>query len=239
MQTAESTPTKIEIEMPQPTELVAQMASVVSLAKSFEVTDIESDRVAQEYGQKLRRAEKTWTDYCEPTRKALDVAKKNFLAMRDGILGPWSQARSIFFAKSDAYQTEQRRKAQEEERRLQEEARRQEEDRKLADAIEAEERGEAAEAESILEERVETPVITVAPQIAKVEGVSTRTLYEPEITDVRACLRYLLDRPEWAAVLDRFIPVLVTILRPFATAQRTALSIPGVQVVSKTSRASR
>lgn len=229
----------IQIETPQPTALVQEMAPIVALARSFDVTDKESDRLAQEYGQRLRRAEKAWTDYCEPARKAADEAKKKILALRDGILGPWAMARTILFAKSDAYQAEERRKAEAEERRLQEEARRQQEERLLAEALEAQDRGDAAAADSILEEKVETPVISVQPQIAKVEGVSSRTLYEPEITDVRACLRHLLDRPEWEAVLDRFIPLLVTILRPFATAQRQALSIPGVRVVSRTSRAAR
>lgn len=230
---------KLELELPQPTAIVAEMAPIVALARNFEVKDVESDRIAQEYEQRIRRAERSWTDYCEPARKAADEMKKRVLSLRDGILGPWAQARRIFSEKSVAYQTEQRRIAEEEQRRLQEKARKEEEERQLAAAQEAQDQGDPEGAEAIVSEPVTPPVIHVEPQIARVEGVSSRTLWEPEITDARACIRYLLDRPEWGAIWDRFIPLLVTILRPFATAQRQALSIPGVRAVSKTSRATR
>jgi len=233
------TATRLELELPQPTAIVAKMAPIVALAQRFEVTDVESDRIAQQYEQELRRAERSWTDYCEPARKAADEMKKRVLALRDGILGPWVQARRIFSEKSIAYQNEQRRIAEEERRRLQEKARLEEEERQIAAAQEAQDAGDAATAEAIVSEPVSAPIIHVQPQIAQVDGVSSRTLWEPEITDARACIRALLDRPEWAAIWDRFIPLLVTILRPFVVAQRQAFSMPGVRAVSKTSRATR
>lgn len=229
----------IIITKPEPPALVEMMAPLVAQARAFEVTDIESDRHAQERGASLRRAEKMGMEYFEPARKAADEAKKKIIAARDGIVGPWAEARAIYFSKSDTYQADERRKALEQERVLQERARKEEEERQIQAAIDAESRGESAESAAIMNEPTAAPVVTVAPAVAKVEGVSTMTRWEPEIVDVRACLRFLCDRPEWEAALDRLKPELVTILRPLAVAQRQALAIPGVRAVSKTVRATR
>lgn len=225
----------ILIERPKPTALVAEMAPVVALARSFAVTDIDSDRMAQEYGQKLRRAEKSWTEYCEPARKKVDEAKKAILALRDGILGPWAEARSIFFAKSDEFQAAERRKAEDESRRLQALARKEEEERQLLAAIEAEGRGDTQEAEAILREPLGVPVVTVAPAIAKVEGVSSTTRWSAEVHDLHELVKYVAGRPEWISLLEPAMPN----LNRLAVAQREALEIPGVRAVSKTVRSSR
>lgn len=231
--------TRIEVDLPQPTDLVREMAPIVALARNFEVKDVETDRIAQEYGQKLRRAERSWSDYCEPARKAVDEANRKVLRLRDGILGPWAEARSVFFAKSDLYQREELRKAEEEQRRLQAEARRQEEERTILDAIDAEEAGDAAGAEAILAQPIEAPLVTVAPAVAKVKGVISQERWSAEVTDVRACLLFMAQRPEWAGSLERLVPELETILRPFAVSQRQTLSIPGVLSVSRQIRSTR
>ena len=229
----------IQIVRPDPTALINEVAPIVQYARSLEVVDVDTDRQAQEIGQQLRRAEKKWTEMCEPARVAADQAKKAILSLRDGIIGPWAEARSIVFAKSDAYQAEQRRIAEEESRRLQERARKEEEERQLQAAIAAEEHGDSQASEAILAEEVSAPVVIVAPAVAKVEGVATVTRWEPEIADVKKCIRWLLDRPEYDALWDRVAPVLVTFLRPFAVAQRAALAIPGVRAVARTIRSTR
>lgn len=239
----------IQIVRPDPTAMINEIAPIVLYAKSLDVTDVDSDRKAQEIGQQLRRAERKWTEMCEPARAAADQAKKAILALRDGILGPWAEARSIVFAKSDAYQADQRRIAEEETRRLQELARKEEEERQIQAAIEAEAQGDAATSEAILAEPVSAPVVIVAPAVAKVEGVSSMTRWSAELHDsvckLQGCqdprcrdeglielVKYVAAHPEWISLLEPSMPN----LNRLAVAQRQSLNIPGVRAVSKTIR---
>jgi hypothetical protein len=229
----------IRIERPGPPEVVATLMPVVQQAKAFKVRNVDEHAEALERVKTLRAGEKRIAEHFEPTRKHLDAAKKELLAFRDGLVGPIAEARTIYDGKAQEYEHEEQRKAQEEERRLQELARKREEDRKLYEAIDAEEAGDKAGAEAILEEPVTVPTVRVAPAVAQVEGVSTRTLWSAEVHDVKACLKFMLERDEWAATLGRLKDVLETVLRPMATAQRDGLRIPGVRAVATQVRATR
>lgn len=233
------TATMIQIEKPAPPAIVAKLCGVIAAARAFKVTDVETHAAALERIKRLRAAEKGIEDHFARAKKSASDAQKEIVAAVNALVGPIAEARRIYDNSAGAYEQEERRKAQEEERRLQEKARLKEEERQIAAAQEAQDRGDTQEAESIISEPVSAPVIHVAPQIAKVEGVSSRNLWEPEITDVVECLLFMTRRQEWRASLDRLIPVLTTILRPIATAQRGSMSIPGVRAVSKSSRATR
>jgi len=225
----------IHIEKPAPPAIVTELSPLVAAAKAFKVTDVDSNAAALERIKKLRAGEKMIEDYFEPARRAADNAKKEILAARDGLIAPIAEARRIYDNSAGAYEQEERRKAEEEQRRLQEKARKDEEERQLLAAIDAEERGDQAEAKAIMEEPVVTPVVTVAPQVARVEGVSSRTNWSAEVTDLLALVRYVAAHPEWVYLLEPSIPN----LNRLAVAQRNALSIPGVRAVSKTVRSTR
>jgi hypothetical protein len=229
----------IVIVRPDPPSVVADLSPIVSQAQAFQVTDIESDRIAQENGRKCRLGERAIEDHFAGTKRALIDAKKAFDGSVAGLVGPIAQARSIYFAKSDAYQQEKKREAEAESRRLQEVARKQEEERQIMDAIDADESGKPEVAESILAEAPIVPTVTVAPAVAKVQGVTTRELWSANVHDVRTCLRFMIERDEWIPLLEKCIPVLETGLNPLARAQRNAMSIPGVNAVATTSRATR
>ena len=229
----------ITIEKPGPPAIVAELSPLVAKARAFEVVDLETDRIAQERGAQCRRGEKGIEEHFARAKKAASDAHKMIVASVNALIGPIAEARAIYFAKSDAFQREERRRAEEESRRLQALARKEEEERQIAAAIEAEASGEQAVAEAIMQEEVVAPVVTVAPQVAKVEGVSTRTVWSAKVTDVRTCLRFLLERDEWGPLLERCAPILETGLRPLAIAQHEALNIPGVRAVDTTSRSTR
>jgi len=231
--------TRIEIVRPAPPDVVTTLLPVVEQANAFTVQCVVEHAEALERVKALRAGEKKIAEHFEPTRKHLDAAKKELLAFRDGLVGPIAEARSIYDSKAMEYEREEQRKAAEEERRLQEEARKREEDRKLYEAIDAEEAGDAAGAAAILEEPVTVPTVRVAPAVAQVEGVSTRTVWSAEVHDVKACLKFMLERDEWGAALDRCKDVLETALRPLATAQRDGLRIPGVRAVATQVRSTR
>ena len=225
----------IQIEKPSPPALVAELSPLVKAAQAFEVVDVETNTTALQRLRVLRDGEKRIADYFEPARKAADAAKKEILAARDGLIAPIAAARSIYDQKAGAYEQEERRKAEDEQRRLQAQARKEEEERALLAAIEAEESGDAAQAEAILAEPVSVPVVSVAPQVAKVEGVSSRTAWSAEVHDVEALIKYVAAHPEWSSLLEPCMPN----LNRLAVAQREALAIPGVRAVSRTVRSTR
>lgn len=225
----------ITIEKPGPPEVVTLLSPLVAQAKEFQVTDIQSNTHALNRIKALRDGERQIKDYFEPARKAADSAKKEILAARDGLIGPIQQARIIYDRTADAYEQEQRTIALEEERRLQEIIRRQEEDRQLQDAIAAEEAGDTEQANLILEEKVEAPIVTVAPQVATVKGVSKTTRWSAEVFDMAALAEYVATHPEWISLLDANMPN----LNRLAVSQHEALSIPGVRAVSTSTRSTR
>lgn len=232
-------PDWIVIVKPSAPEIVTEMSPLVADAQDFEVVSVATDEVALSYVQRLRRAEKRITDEFEPSRKAADQAKKSILALRDKLIAPIKAARLLYDRKATAYEKEQEDIAREEQLRLQEEARKREEDKQLQDAIAAQDSGDMEEAEAIVSEPVEAPVVTVAPQVAKVSGVGKATLWSAEVTDVKKCLRFMLERDEWSTTLEKCIPILQSALRPFAIQQHEALNIPGARAVSDTSRRTR
>lgn len=225
----------IQIERPVPPTIVAELAPLVKAALAFEVVDLDTDGEALLRVKMLRAGEKRIEEYFEPSRKAAEAAKKEILAARDGLIAPIAQARQIYDRKALDYEAAERVKAEREQRRLQDIARKQEEDRKLADAIEAEESGYTAEAEAILAEPVSVPMVRVAPAIAEVKGVSRRTTWSAEVDDLLKLVRYVAQHEEWVNLLLPNGPA----LNKLAIAQRDALRIPGVRAVETSVRSTR
>lgn len=235
MGTATAIAKVISIESPAPPSIVQELSPVVAAAKAFQVVDQDSHALALERIKTLRNGERSISDYFEPARKSADQAKRDILAARDGLIAPLAEARTIYDRTANAYEVEERRKAQEKERELQEKARKQEEERKLQEAIRAEQAGDAVTAEAIMQEPVTVPTVRVAPAVAQVEGVSTRTTWSAEVHDLHALVRYVAAHPEWIYLLEASMPN----LNRLATSQHEALSIPGVRAVSQTVRSTR
>lgn len=225
----------IQIEKPGPPAIVAELHPVVEQALGFRVVDIDSNAEALNLIKRLRAGEQRIKDYFEPARKAADKAKKEILAARDGMIVPITAARGIYDRKADEYEEQERHKAAEEQQRLQEIANKAEEDRQINDAITAEAEGDTVAAEAIMNEPVEQPIVTVAPAVAKVEGVSKRVNWSAEVHDLYALIEYVVAHPEWKSLLEANMPN----LNRLAVSQHEALNIPGVRAVRKTTRATR
>jgi hypothetical protein len=225
----------IVIARPDPSSLVAEAAPLVERASKIVVTDVAEHATAQESIKTLRGLEKRITDAFEPTRKSLDTSKKELLALRDGMLRPLETARLTIDRTCGAYETEQRRIAEAETKRLQEEASKQEEERAFQEALAAEDAGDSALAQSILEEPAPAPVVYVAPKIAKVEGMSSQTRWHAEVVDKHALDRYVAEHPEFSCYTEPSMPN----LNRAAVSQRGALRIPGVRSVPTSHRTTR
>lgn len=232
-------PEAITITTPGPegAGIVHELRPLVETARAHQISDVASHEVALHAIKRLRDGERRLGDLFEPARKAADNAKKQILALRDGLIGPLAQARAIYDAGAQQYEAAQRKAAEDEQRRLEEQARKEQEDRTILDAIAAEESGDKAGAEAILAQPVAAPMITVAPQVAKVAGITERRLYSAKVENIRACLAAMLADPAWHQALERLVPEVESIMRPLAIAQRHALKVPGVRVVETVSRA--
>lgn len=225
----------IQIEKPGPPAIVGELHPYVEQALGFRVVDVDSNAEALNIIKRLRAGEQRIKDYFEPARRAADKAKKEILAARDGLIVPIAAARGIYDRRADEYEQVERRKAAEEERRLQEMARKQEEDRVLDEAIEAERQGDTEAASQILGEELDVPIVTVAPAVAKVSGMSKRETWSAEIENLHELVAYVHNHPEWISLLDANMPN----LNRLAVSQHKALNIPGVRAVSKSSRSTR
>ena len=221
----------LTVAKPAPPAIVAELRPVVEMAKAFAVVDFSTDRRAQEIAHSLRRGERAVADHFEPARKAVDLAKKEILQARDALIAPLVEARSYYERASIAYAKAEAEKAERIRREAQAAAQKAEEERALMDAIAAEEEGDTAAAEAILEAPIEAPRVHVAPEVAKVEGTVQQTRWRAQVVDVRAALRFLLEREEWTPLLERLAPEIESGLTPMARAQRQALAIPGVKAV--------
>lgn len=100
------------------------------------------------------------------------------------------------------------------------------------EAADAEEtaRRAALEQAAIKAEPIAPPaVVKVAPALASVAGVSTRTTWRAEVTDLLALVKYVAEHPEWLSLLKAD----ETALNGIARSQKNRMQIPGVKAVEE------
>ena len=222
-------PETVTIEQPSSAVVEAETAPVVHAARALTVATVEQHAAGLDVLKRIAGSERKVKEFFREPKEAAHRAHRSICDRESSLLKPLAEARLIVGGKLGTFEAEQRRRAAEEQRRLQEEARKREEERALQDAIAAEADGATEEAEAILEKPVIAPVIHVAPQIAKAEGVSARKTYRAEIVDKAALVAYVAAHPEWIGLLEANLPA----LNGLARSQRTALAIPGVRVVEE------
>lgn len=227
----------IRLEKPAPPAIVAELSPIVAQARAFVVSDQASNATALERFRRLRAGEKAIEDHFAAAKKAASDAHKSIVGAVNGLLAPIAEARGIYDRAAQAFEAAEREKARLEEERLRVLAVKQEEERALMDAAQAESEGDTATAEAILTEAAHAPAPTihVAPAVAKVEGVSTRTTWSAEVTDLHALVKHIAAHPDMLGLLLPNGPA----LNKMAQAMRQSLSIPGVRAVANTVRASR
>jgi len=233
---------EIIIATPDSDSVAASHLPIIRSAQALIVSNQEQNRTALLAIKDLTVAERgVSTMFAEP-KKAANAAHKSICALETKLLAPLTEAKRIVSGKCDTYERAERQKAEEEQKRLEVIARKQEADRLAKEAARQEERGDKTLAAETLDKAVavETgtapaPVVTVAPAVAKVEGVSSRTIWSASVVDKVALIKYVAEHPEWASLLDPN----VSALNGLARTQKDGLAIPGVKAVSETSRAMR
>ena len=223
------------IEKPEAEKIQETYLPIVSSARALCVTDQVSHGAALTWMKELKGAEKKVRERLDPLIASANAAHKGLTKLRSDLLRPIEQAASILDGRCQEYERVEREKALAEARRLEDEARKREEERQLLDAIHAEESGDSETAAAIMAEKPVVPVVVVAPAVAKVDGVSSRTNWRAEVHDKLALVRYVATHPEWINLLEPN----ESSLNGLAKSQRDALAIPGVRAVAEQVRSIR
>ena len=224
----------ITIEKPDMSALASEYEPLVDQAKALVVDSVETRVAALEGYKILKTAIKRIKEHYEPTRKALDTAKKEILLARDKMIAPFEEAMKIVNGKVDVYEQEERRKADEAARIKVETERKRQEDQRLAEAEAAEKAGDDKLAGEILLRpiEIEAPAPVQPETLAKVKGVSSRVIYKAEVTDLAALIKYAANLPISELLLEPNMPK----LNELARFHKNNLAIPGVRVVTETVR---
>jgi hypothetical protein len=239
----------IQIVKPDPSAIMTEFSPLVTQAALLVVDSQDSQAVALNLVKRYRLGQRLLTEHFEPSRKALDIAKKEVLAARDAFIAPLATAERIVSGKSGAYAEVERARAEaaakvaaEEARKREEAIRKREEEQALQDAIAAEAAGDTAQAADLFAEAEEieaapivVPVIAPVMQTATVAGVSERKTWSAELTDIAALVAHVATHPECINYLLPNMPALNSLAR----SQHEAMRIPGVRAVGTTSLAVR
>lgn len=244
-----------QISAPDSAQLTQRAQAALDMVKAMEIDSQETYELAADELKAIKAKSKQLEDQRTGITGPINQALKSINALFKGPATFLEDAERIIKGKMLTYSTEQERIAAEE-RRRQEAAIKAEQDR-LAREAAAKEQEAAKEAAKLLEQgdaeaaaevqaqaAIEAAsmaataevmtVTTVAPAVAKVSGVSTRTTYKAEVTDKAALIAHIAANPQFANLLD----VNTSALNQMAKAMRESLSMPGVRVYEEKTLAS-
>lgn len=139
-------------------------------AMKSEITTADQYVAAGELWKTLAGLEKEIKDTFGPLKKKASDAHKAVVAKEKEHLGPIEKAKRYVKQIMGDWDDEQERIRREKQRQLEEKLRKEAEDQKLADAIAAEDAGDLEEAEAILSEETEAPVVELQKQTPKLSG---------------------------------------------------------------------
>jgi len=209
------------------------------------ITDDSMEKVGRSILSKLIEFKKLIKDDFEPTRKALDTAKKKVLEQRNKYLAPIESAEQMTRNKLTAYANERERREREERERQQIEARKIQEAKRVEEleALEAFRKKETdalrsqglidkaqaiedfakQESEALLAQAIEDPEPYIAPAPAH-RGLTT--VYDANVVDIVLFYRHIAENP---ALGQMFAPPNVGELKRFARTHKSDAKFPGVK----------
>lgn len=214
--------------------------SWASRARGLRVVDSESCTNASQLLRSvktLRLQVQHWfaphIDAAMETKRKAEAARKALADERDRMEAPLVDAETILKRSLLTYEAEQERLRLEEEQRLQAEALRRAEALTLAAAAAMESEAIATgntellqEAESILEQPIEAPVVSVEKSVPKVQGITYRDNWKAHPTiDVKALAAAIGN----GTAPEAFLVPNQTAINQFARATQGTQAVPGIR----------
>lgn len=146
------------------------------------ITDSKSLAEAADYLLEIKRRRKWWADWNKPAKQRLDALKKELLERERQIDDPMESAEIIIKVGISLFSDEQERARKTEESRLRAEAFKRQEDERLLAAQNAHDSGEKEEAQRIIDEPIQAPVVVV-PKATAPAGISYRQAWKFRVVD--------------------------------------------------------
>ena len=219
------------IVRPDEAELEAEVGPVMRAANALIVQNVEQQRIGLSMLADIRRTKKVvqrrTADFVEQTHKAWKAA----VAFRSSFTDPLEEADELVSKKCAAFEKQQRDAAEVERKaRLAEALERQEQARQM-DAAMAESPEAAEEA---LTAPLPEPIVEVAPDVAKVGGVSARKIWRADVFDFEKFARGCIERGDFY-----LLEANMAALNQRAKNEHETLDIPGVRAVAEVGYAVR
>lgn len=200
---------------------------LIAHVTAMQVTSKDEHGSALEVYRAIALREKAVKAFFADFKEKAHQAHKAICDKETAVLAPLAQAKAIASQKINTYTAAEEKRKREEEVRLQEQARKDAEERQIADAEQAQKDGRAEEAESILNQETEVPIVKVQTKTAKIAGVGTQKRWSAEVTDRAALIKWVAAHPENAELLEPNMPA----LNKLAIALKAGFNIPGCKAV--------
>lgn len=239
------------IVAPDKQSLAGEAQTWSAKAKALTITNAESCTNATFLLRSIKGVRNDIQRWFEPhieaameTKRKAEAARKALADERDRMEAPLVEAERVVKGHLLAYEQEQERARLAEQERLQAEALRQAEATTLAAAAALEreanltgDAGMRAEAESILEQPIEAPIVVVKPSMPKVEGVTYRDHWTADTTqiDIKALCAAVVS----GAVPPTFVLANWTAIKQYARSTQGTQPVPGVRIYNDRQIAAR
>lgn len=231
---------EIVISIPDTSEIERSANGIVGRAQAIIVSTPQDFVSVVEFVRDCKTKERSITGILDPIIKNANDTHKSLTGLRNKLMAPWSEARTIADRKAIEWEDEQRRIEEQARLAAEAEARKAEEDRLLAEAALAEDAGDTETAEAILSEPVAPPPVVLPTAIPKVEGSFTRSTWSAEVTDMAKLILWVADELKAGrGSAAAYLSANESNLRRAAQMQHEALRIPGVRAIETKSRTTR
>lgn len=239
---------ELKITTPDAAAMMQNAQRTLIIMRDFKIDSPMMYAQAGEELKGIKGKQKALDEDRKSITKPLDEVKKSIMAKYEEPTRILNEAEAVLKGSMLAYSNEQERQRRLEQAKL-DEAARVERERLAAEAAQREaeakaafDAGNAVEAERIASEAAAlqaTASMTTAPVVAqsveKVSGISTRTNWKAEVTDMLALVKFVAANPHMIDLLQ----VNTTTLNQHAKATKDNTKIDGVRVYSEQVLASR
>lgn len=214
--------------------LAAEASEIVLKAQAITIASDDTYRSACEFGKGIKSLQKRIAEFFEPHKRRAKAVHSALCDDEKSQLVPTEKAEIIIKSKVMEWRIAEAKREADLQRQREELARKQEEERRLQEALDAEEEGDTAAATAILEEPIETPIVAMPRLAPKVAGVASvkRWTYRENTVDVAAIIRHIaglapdakLAHPE----LVNLLAIQSTTARQLITAMKDNFRVPGI-----------
>ena len=216
--------------IPGEDQIEARTSDIIKEAQALTITNPEQYTKAAHFLKGVKTLGKEIKETFDGPIKAAHAAHKAIVAAKKKHEGPLLEAEGLVKGKISTWTDAESRRMEAEREAKAREGLDMEVARREAEVEALRSVGQNDEADFLESQPVTPPVVQVATETPKVDGVSSRDLWSAEVTDLLMLVRYVAEFPEFIHLLKPN----QTAINSMARGQKERLMIPGVQAVKKT-----